>query len=72
MIPMAAQYYGQSEGPTYLTNEVFRTLYVCLSDKANQHCMVSAGLTVGSGMSDLTSQTAESFTVIYQIIPMAA
>ena len=68
LIPMAAQYYGQFEGPTYLTNEVFRTLYVRLSDKANQHCMVSAGL----GMFDLTSQTAESFTVIYQMIPRAA
>ena len=72
MIQMAARYHGQSKGPTYLTNEVFHTLYVHLSDKANQHCMVSAGLTVGSGMFDLTSPTAESFTVIYPMIPMAA
>ena len=66
MIPWSVQW------STYLTNEMFHTLYVSLSDKANQVCMVSAGLAVGSGMFDLTSQTVETFTVIYPMISMAA
>ena len=66
MIPLSVQL------STYLTNEMFRTLYVPLSDKANRHCMVSAGLAVGSGMFNLTSPTEETFTVIYPMIPMAA
>jgi hypothetical protein len=42
--------------PMVLHNEMFRSLYVRLSDKANRHCMLSAELAVGSGTFGVISQ----------------